>query len=337
MLAGDVGGTKTQLALFDWDLGRGGGGVATDARFAPGPILGFDLFPSQKARGLAEIAREFAARFPQKPEVACFGVAGPVVNGRVRAPNIPWEVDANEMREALGVREVVLLNDLEACAYGVLCLSGEQRVTLQGGEPRAGAPIAVIAAGTGLGEGGLASAGGRYVALPSEGGHADFAPIGDAQIELLRFVAKTEGHVSYERILAGPGLARIYQQSLESSGAAEPPEVARRAAALGDRSAAIGALAIEGRDPLAVAALRSFARIYGAEAGNLALRSLAYGGVFVAGGIAPKILPFLTDGGFLEAFRAKGRMAPLMPRFPVHVVLEPRTPLIGAALVGASS
>lgn len=329
VLAGDVGGTKTQLALFAVETG-GRGGVVRSAPIAE------ERFESKSPGGLGSIVARFLESARKRPDVACFGVAGPVVAGRVVAPNLPFTVDAAELATLTGAREVALLNDLEAAAYGVAGLGADEIRTLQPGKPEADAPIAVIAAGTGLGEAALLRDGGRLRALASEGGHADFAPTDDEQAGLWRAITAEEGRASYERVLAGPGIARVYDHLRAASGEAEPPEVARRLAAADDRSAEISALALEGADPVAVRALRLFAKAYGAEAGNLALRTLCFGGLFVAGGIAPKVLPFLEDGRFLAAFRAKGRVSAVVDRVPVHVVLEPRAPLLGAAAYGAA-
>ncbi|MFN0206099.1 MAG: glucokinase [Planctomycetota bacterium] len=334
VLAGDVGGTKTNLALYNWDLGRGAGLPASE-RLTPPKALAIERFSSQDAPGLVEIASAFCKKNSAKPDVACFGIAGPIVNNHVKAPNIPWEVDAAETQTKLNLQSVALINDLEAAAYGVCCLGPDQLVTLQKGDGQREANIGVIAAGTGLGEASLVTVSGRRIALPSEGGHADFAPADEEQLGLFKFISEGHEHVSYERILAGPGIVRCYDY-LRRGAAPETANVSKRFAETNDRAAVVSALALEGADPVAIAALQLFARIYGAEAGNIALRTLCYGGVFVAGGIAPKILPFMTGGDFIKRFLAKGRMARLMPRFPVHVVLEQYTPLLGAAAFGAT-
>lgn len=326
VLAGDVGGTKTQLALLEWDAGQKGSVVRE--RYEPPPLAAFEVHASREAPGLAVLARGFVERHGGRPDVACFGIAGPVTNGHVKAPNIPWEVDAGELREALGLRTVVLLNDLEACAYGILCLDNSQVKTLQTGNRRPGGVVSVLAAGTGLGEAALVHAGGCTTALASESGHADFAPFDAESLAYWHFVKESEPRVSCEKALAGPALARMYAfvKSRGEGGIGSK---------ILDTPDAIGARALAGSDPAAVQALRLFTRIYGSEAGNVALRRLPYGGLYLAGGIAPKILPFLERGEFLAAFRAKGRMERLMGEFPVHVVLEPKAPLLGAALLGA--
>jgi glucokinase len=327
VLAGDVGGTKTDLALFELDP-SGNGPIP--------PPRSQSRYSSQEASGLVEIARDFLSKSSTRPEIACFGVAGPVIRGRVNAPNLSWDVDAAELRRELHLSKVALLNDLEAAAHGVVRLPASSLRTLQRGEPELDGAVAVIAAGTGLGEASLIRVEGRAIAIASEGGHADFGPTDDDQIGLLRFIREKEDRVSYERVLAGPGLARIYDFLRASSGQAEPPQVASRLRAASDRSAEISRLALENADAVAVRSLRLFAKIYGAEAGNVALRTLCFGGLFVAGGIAPKILPFLEDGVFLGALRDKGRLSSVMERIPVHVVLEEKTPLLGAASYGAT-
>ncbi|HKE02265.1 MAG TPA: glucokinase [Planctomycetota bacterium] len=325
VLAGDVGGTKTHLALFDME--RPG---------ALPPPRDQTRFPSQDAPGLADLVAAFLKRTGAAPQAACFGVAGPVVRGKVHTVNLPWDVETAQMKSALGFDKVAVLNDLEATAYGVGHLGPSQLRTLQPGEPDPERNAAVIAAGTGLGESLLVRAAGRAIAVATEGGHTDFAPIDDEQIALLRDLREKEGRVSYERIVAGPGIARVYEHLRRASGEPETAEVTRRLSEASDRSAAISALALEGSDPVAVKTLRLFARVYGSEAGNLALRSLSFAGLFIAGGIAPKVLPFLEDASFLEAFRAKGRLADLMKRFPVHVVLEESCALLGAAAYGGT-
>jgi glucokinase len=318
ILAGDVGGTKTALALFD-DRGDGGLVIAREA-----------TLPSQEFAGLdAVVARLLAAGPAVEIEAACFGVPGPVVDGRATAVNLPWEIEESRLAATIGARRVKLLNDLEAAAYGVLGLPATDLVPLQPGRPRAG-HRALIAAGTGLGEAALFWDGTQHHAMASEGGHADFAPRTDRELELLRFLAAELGHVSYERALSGPGLVNIYRFVRESAAGAEPAWLAEQLAQ-GDPAAVVSEAALAGRDPRCVEALDLFVSIYGAEAGNLALRTLAAGGVFVGGGIAPKIRPRLLDGRFIAAFRDKGRLAPLMDTFPVHLVLNERAPLLGAA------
>jgi glucokinase len=319
ILAGDVGGTKTILACFE--RASDGLRLRAEASFASGEHASFQ-----------EILDRFLADHDARPEAACFGIAGPVVEGRATTTNLPWPaLEEAELRRWLGVERVLLANDLEAAAYGMLALPAADLVAL---DPEAGpgrpGNAAVIAAGTGLGEAFLVWDGRRYRAVAGEGGHVDFAPRSDEQIELLRF-ARQElgGRVSVERLLSGPGLHRIYRFARGGEGA-EPSWLARRLESE-DPSAVVSEVALEGRDPACVRALGLFVSLYGAEAGDLALKTLAVGGVFVAGGIAPCILPALRSGAFLEAFRDKGRFGDLLGTIPVRVATNPRAPLLGAA------
>jgi len=260
-------------------------------------------------------------------------VAGPVIDGRVKTTNLPWQMDEKTLAGAVGARRVKLLNDLEGTAFGMLYLPESRLHVLNPGtrEPFSG-NVAVIAAGTGLGEAYLYHDGERHHPIAAEGGHADFAPHGDLQIELLRWLKKRLGsHVSYERVLAGPGLASVYEFLVSREPSRESKQTADRIAAVSDASPVISELGLAGSDPVCVEALDLFCRLYGAEAGNMALRWLAVGGVYLGGGIAPKILPALERGGFVEAFTDKGRFSDLMRSIPVRVSLEPRTALLGAA------
>jgi glucokinase len=317
LLAGDVGATKTALALFD------------ERRPDAAPLRSAVL-PSRAHAGLEEAVRAFLAASPAEPiTAACFGVPGPIVDGRAEPVNLPWRVEEQALAAAIPARRVRILNDLVATAYGVLALGPEALLTLQSGRPRPGNQ-AVIAAGTGLGEAIVVHDGDRRVVVATEGGHADYAPRTDEEVELLRFLAKQYGHVSWERVLSGPGLVDVYRFLRESGGLPEPSALRQRLAA-GDPAAAIAEVALEAGDPVCVRALEVFVSAYGAEAGNLALKALALGGVFIAGGIAPKIRPFLARASFLAAFNDKGRLSELMSTIPVHLVLEPAAALLGAA------
>jgi len=320
ILAGDLGGTKTLLGLFQ----RAPEGVRSvrEQQFRSHDHATFEAI-------LDSFLREDGARL--KLAAACFGVPGAVVDGRSQATNLPWRLEESALSSATGT-PVKLLNDLQAMAYGMLFLAPAQLHVLQAGtRPRLGGNVAVIAAGTGLGEAMLYFDGELHHPVASEGGHADFAPQSDDEIDLLRWLrSKFKGHVSYERILAGPGLSNVYQFLKETGRYREPASAAQKLAQ-GDPNAAITELAIAGSDPLSEHALAMFCRIYGAETGNLAMRWLATGGVFVGGGIAPKILPMLEKGGFLERFTDKGRFTPLMQSLELSISLEPRTALLGAA------
>jgi glucokinase len=321
ILAGDIGGTKTVLALFQPD-----GETLTPVRDA--------TFPSRQHATFEEILTTFLEGSPgARPEVACFGVAGAVMDGRVQTTNLPWTLEEEALASSIGARKATLLNDLEAAAYGTLHLSLEEKHVLNPGTSRRKrGNIAVIAAGTGLGEAILFYDGQKYQPIASEGGHADFAPQSDLEIELQKYLRqKFGGHVSYERVLSGPGFFNVYSFFRDSGHAPEPEWLGEKLRA-GDPSAVVAATGLAGQDENCVATLDLFSTIYGAEAGNLALKALAVGGVFVAGGIAPKLLPALTrNDAFLRGFFAKGRFTDLMKNLHVSVALNPRAPLIGAA------
>lgn len=317
ILAGDIGGTKTVIGLFEEGAGRL-------------QAVREETFPSSSHGTLEEILDQFLGRGPRPPlHAACFGVAGPVVEGKSTATNLPWELDELKLAEVLGVPRVKLLNDLQATAYGMLHLEPTDLCVLQPGLKRRG-NIAVIAAGTGLGEAILHWDGECHRPVASEGGHADFAPRTDFELELFLYLRREFGHVSYERLLSGPGLFNIYR-FLRDSGFAPEPEWLRKRIAQGDPGAAVSQIGLAGEHPLCARALDLFTSVYGAEAGNLALKAFAVGGVYVGGGIAPKILPKLQDGTFVHAFTDKGRFAELMRSIEVKVALNPHAPLIGAA------
>ncbi len=319
ILAGDVGGTKTALALFELR-----DGALVLEREATLPSREFPTFEDAVARFLDGGARPAV-------EAACFGVAGPVVNGRSVTTNLPWQLDEATLAASLPARRVRLLNDLEATGYGVLTLPPTALEPLQRGAARRGSMV-LIAAGTGLGEALLIWDGQRHLVVASEGGHVDFAPRTDLETELLRFLRKELGRVSYERVLSGPGLYNVYRFLRDTGGLPEPSWLHDRIAT-GDPSAVVSEVGLAGGHPLCVQALDLFVSVYGAEAGNLALKALAVGGVFVGGGIAPKIRAKLADGTFVTAFCDKGRFAELMASIPVSLMLEPRTALLGAARV----
>jgi glucokinase len=321
VLAGDIGGTKTDLAVVD--LGASEARVEFERRYN-----------SRAHSGLGAILEAFLAETGAKAERAAFGVAGPVVEQRCEATNLPWVVDAGHLRDAYGLGPTRLLNDFEAVAYGVPRLGAEDLVTLNRGAPVARAPIAVLGAGTGLGEAFLFWTGEGYRCLPSEGGHTDFAPRNELEIGLLRYLLARHHRVSYERIVSGMGLRNIYAYLRDTGVAAETPEVRAAIERGEDHGALIGAHAIAGTCPLSQATLDLFVSAYGAEAGNLALKAVARGGVYLAGGIAPKILPKLTDGHFRQAYIDKGRLSPLVESIPAYVVINPRVALIGAAIAG---
>jgi glucokinase len=323
VLAGDVGGTKTALALFD----------KTPSGLVP---VRDETMPSRGFETLETAIEKFLSAGPRPAtiEAVCLGVAGPVVDGRCVATNLPWVIDERTLAAAIPARRVRLLNDLEVAAHGVMALPETEIHRLQAGIPRRG-NLVLIAAGTGLGEAIIVREGDRHVVIASEGGHADFAPRGELEDGLLRHLRKEFGRVSIERILAGPGFFNVYKFLRDSGWAKESPDVAARLKGE-DTGAVITEQALAGRDALCVKTLEIFVSVYGAEAGNLALKAMAVGGVLVGGGIAPRILPALTNGDFVKAFRDKGRLAALMDAMPISIALNPRAPLLGAAQVASS-
>ena len=321
VLAGDIGGTKSVIGLFE-EMGDRLRSVREET------------FASRDHASLEEILDRFlAAGAPARPTIraACFGVAGPVVEGKSQVTNLPWRMDERKLSEVLRIPSVKLLNDLEAAAHGMLHLEPAESLAVQAGVARRG-NIAVIAAGTGLGEAILVWDGTRHLAIASEGGHADFAPRNDREIDLLRFLQKEYGHVSYERVLSGPGLFNVYRFLRESGYAPEPAWLKERMERA-DPSAVVSEVGLAGAEALCAKALDLFVSVYGAAAGNLALKALAVGGVYLGGGIAPKIRQKMLDGTFLSAFRDKGRFAALMQSIPVYLALNAEAPLLGAAHV----
>ncbi len=320
ILVGDVGGTKTIVALYE----KSGDQLrkVRDARFS-----------SQEHGSLEQILEKFLeGERGLEIEVACFGVAGAVIEGKSQATNLPWTMEESSLAQATGAPHVKLLNDLQAMAYGMLYLAPEELARLN---PRARkghrGNVGVIAAGTGLGEAMLYWDGERHHPIASEGGHADFGPQTDQEIDLLRYLrTKFNGHVSYERVLSGTGLFNIYQFLRDTDQGQEPDWLAKELER-GDPNVTVTKYGLSGEVPLCAAAIRLFSSLYGAEAGNIALRVLAVGGVFIGGGIAPKLLPRLQDGSFMRGFTDKGRFSELLETIEVSVSLNPRAPLIGAA------
>lgn len=321
VLAGDIGGTSTRLAYFDTT----GGTLA---------LLVAERFPSREAGSLDEIVGRFAGEHGIAADRACFGIAGPVLGGRVRTPNLPWSVDAAELARILGIPAVELINDLEANAYGIDLLTPEDFAVLNPGVADPTGTIAVVSAGTGLGEVLAYWDGTAHRPLPGEGGHADFAPRNELESELLLYLRAAHGRVSTERVVSGPGLCNIYQFLRDVRHQPETPAVAEEMRR-GNPSAAITRAALAGECPLCGQVLDLFVSLYGAEAGNMALRFLATGGVYLGGGIAPKIVERLKGPGFMLAFTAKGRLSPLLETIPVKVILNERTALLGAGRCAA--
>jgi glucokinase len=317
ILAGDIGGTTTRLALFEAEEGTVKPRIESD-------------YPSREYPGLETILTEFLDRNRHPIAAACFGIAGPVRQDRIETPNLSWVVDAKQLAHHLHRDEVILLNDLEATAHGVLALGEGDFAVLNQGHSVKDGNRAIIAAGTGLGEAALFWDGKAHRPSASEGGHADFAPRNELEMELLPFLAREFDHVSYERVVSGPGLYRLYRFLRDTRRGEEPEWLAERLARE-DPPAVIAAAALEGTSELCRSALDLFVSLYGAEAGNLALKLLATGGVYLGGGIAPKILPKLKEPLFMESFQAKGRYRELLQAIPVRVVLNDRAALLGAA------
>jgi glucokinase len=318
ILAGDIGGTNTRLARAAPDA---------EQRLRLQDVAGY---ASREHSGLEEIVDRYRREHPGPIAAASFGVAGPVRDGVVRTTNLPWVIEASRVAALLGLPAVGLLNDLEANAWGLATLGPQDFQILGQGSPGASGNSAIIAAGTGLGEAGLFWDGRRHHPFATEGGHADFAPCDETEDGLLRWLRARFGRVSWERVVSGPGLVNIYTYLREQG---RHPEDAGLAETMrtGDPAAAISHAAADGRSPLASAALDLFVSAYGGEAGNLALVTKATGGLFVGGGIAPRIAARLADGRFMARFTDKGRMRPLMESIPVRVVLNDRTALLGAA------
>ncbi len=321
ILAGDIGATKTNLALY-----RAAGGSLTRVHD--------HIYPTQDFPSLEAVLSDFI-RGREPIVVACLGVPGPVIGGCARPTNIAWEIKEQSLSTTWQGAPTRLVNDLVATAYGMPHLEPPDIVELHKGEElHQTANIAVIAAGTGLGEAGLITAGGAWSAVATEGGHCDFAPRGAEQVALLQFLEREFGHVSYERAVSGPGLHNLYRFLLEYLPEPEP-ECLRQRMAAGDPSAVVSEVALAGQDPRCIRTLELFTDIYAAEAANLALKFLAFGGLYIGGGIAPKILPFLRRG-FMQSFLNKGRLNAVLERMPVRISLNEETALLGAAHLAAS-
>jgi glucokinase len=348
ILAGDIGGTKINLALYDWNMERVDP-IREDTvwtadyesleevltEFLEAPVSA-DSAPDEAADDIDDPSSGIIPPSPRGPlTAACFGVAGPVVNNTCRTTNISWTIEGVKLAEFLNIPHVRLLNDLEATAYGLQLLRQDEMEDLN---PNAPSPPpdgtrVLLAAGTGLGESLLLWTGKNYHICPSEGGHADFAPNNDLEIELLRYLRTSYLHVSYERVLSGPGLYSIYQ-FLRDTKKNEPTWFAEKLST-GDAAALITEAGLTGKPDICKEALQLFVSIYGAEAGNMALKALALGGVYLGGGIAPAILPALREDTFMKAFLAKGRYKRFLAKVPVRIILNPRTALLGAASVAA--
>jgi len=315
-LAGDIGGTKTHLALY-----QDQGGKTTCVKD--------QKFPSKDYPNLRTIVKKFLVGVGFEIERACFGIAGPVEDGKSKATNLPWLIDSKQLETELKIEKVALINDLEANAYGLKVLSDDEFFILNEGDPNAYGNQAMISAGTGLGEAGIYFDGKDHLPFACEGGHTDFGPRNEVEDQLLHYLRKKFEHVSYERILSGPGLYTLYQFVVETKQEDEDLE-ALELINNGDSPRLVSQLGLSGESAACAKTLQLFASIYGAEAGNIALKIFALGGVFIGGGIAPKILEVIKKGDFMESFRGKGRFAQLLSDIPVKVVLNDNTALLGS-------
>jgi glucokinase len=323
LLAGDIGGTKTNLAVFSSETGwRKPYAEAT--------------YPSVDYPSLEALVKDFLSQHDFSIDRASFGVAGPVVAGDATITNLPWMMDENQLQETLHIPSVRLLNDLDAIAHSIPYLESQDLHTLNEGQAVSGGALAVIAPGTGLGEGFLTWDGSHYRAHTSEGGHADFAPTNTFQVELLHYLLARFSHVSFERVCSGKGLPNIYDYLKDSGYAEEPHWLAEQLATAQDRSPIIvnNALDDDNACELCVATLNTLVSILAAEAGNLALKVLSTGGVYLGGGIPPRILPYLKDKRFMQSFTHKGRFTDMLAQMPVHVILNSKVALLGAAIHG---
>lgn len=318
ILAGDTGGTKTRLALYEQENGK------LRRRMT-------ETFISREYAGLEEILRVFLGKHHVNVSTACFGVSGPVVNGMAKLTNLDWQLNEKEIAHAVGIGAVRLVNDLVATTAAIPHFSAEDLFTLHEGSPDPSNKIsAVLAPGTGLGEAFLFRGNGHNRVFASEGGHADFAPTNDFEIDLLRYLKKKYERVSYERVLCGPGLFNIYIFLKDSAYAPEPPELAARFAG-NDPIAIISEAGLAGEFDICIKALDVFASIMGAQAGNLVLTMLATGGVYLGGGIPPKIVTKLNDGRTVGAYLKKGRLSDVVKRTPLYVIRDDHAALLGAA------
>lgn len=317
VLAGDIGGTKASLGLFLKGKNRP-------------ELLAMESFSSRNSPDLETLIRKFLRAHPSPVSHACFGIAGPVANGESKVTNLPWRISEERIRKQFAFRQVRLVNDLTAMAMAIPLLRANECFPLnQMGSPQ-GRNLALIAPGTGLGQSILIYQRGRYLPVPSEGGHADFAPANDVQMMLWQYLYRRYGHVSIERVLSGSGLANIYEW-LRDSGRLKDPERAIQKLKEIDPAKAIAEAAMADKDPGCGEALNMFVSIFGAVAGNLALTGMTTGGVYLGGGISPKILPKLKENIFMQAFTNKGRFKGLLEKIPISVILNDTTALIGAA------
>ena len=336
LLAGDTGGTKTILRLVE---------VSSDSELN---TICEERYPSQDFPDLVPMVKQFIADSDTPtPQKACFAIAGPVTNNTAKLTNLAWFLDGERLQEDLGIARVSLINDFAAVGYGILGLKQEDLFTLQAGKPNPEAPIGIIGAGTGLGQGFLIKQGNTYQVFASEGGHSDFAPRTELEFQLLKYLMDKHDiqRVSVERVVSGLGIVAIYQFLRDRKMQRESPDIAQvirsweeqagQKEKSVDPGAAIGTAALEKCDRISEQTMQIFVEAYGAEAGNLALKLLPHGGLYIAGGIAPKILPLLQEGSFLLNFTQKGRMRSILTQIPVHIILNSQVGLIGAAISAA--
>jgi glucokinase len=324
LLAGDIGGTKTHLAIYSAEGG-------------PREAIKEQVFPSAQYPNLETMAQEFLAGSGMAVERAAFGVAGPVVEGEARITNLPWVIRESRLKEVLEIPQVDLLNDLQGIAYAIPHLQPDELHTLNDGEPQPQGPIGVLAPGTGLGQAYLTWDGVRYRAHASEGGHADFGPTDMQEMGLLRYMMQRFDHVSYEKVCSGLGIRNLYAYLKDSGYAPEPPWLAQQLAAVSDPTPVIVQAGLQHEEQpceLAVATLRMFVSILGAQAGNVALMLLCTGGLYLGGGIPPRIVPWLEHKYFMQSFLHKGRFGTVLIRTPVHVIMAPGAALFGVACYG---
>jgi glucokinase len=317
ILAGDIGGTHARVAFFD----------VMDGRFR---LVSASVYPSREYTGLDQIVAKFVATASLRPDAACFGVAGPVRDGRVQTSNLPWIIESRTLADELHIKRAILINDLEANAWGIAALDPNDVVALNQVEGNPVGNQAVISAGTGLGEAGMYWDGSQYHVFACEGGHADFAPRNELETELLGYLQARFGHVSVERVASGPGLVNVFHFLRDSVRGTAPQWLVDEMSS-GDPAAAISRAGVEGKCPLCEQAVDIFISVYGAEAGNLALKLMATGGVYLGGGISPKMLPKLTQPQFIQAFTDKGRLRGLMESIPVRAIVNENAALLGAA------
>lgn len=323
LLAGDIGGTRTRLAVYamdDW----------------PGPPLRQQTFLNHKATGLPDLVTAFLAEVSRQPSVGCFGIAGPIRGDRIRMTNLDWQIDARHLEKTFGLQQVFLINDLVATAMGAVLLPEQELFTIHAGRPQPNGNIAVLAPGTGLGQAFMLKRKQGFLPVASEGGHSSFAPRNHQQIELLEFLLRKEAHISVEKVCSGLGIPNLYDFL---AGRLQQPEPLRRELAdASDRTpvlvnAGLKAFAAGDSDHICVQTLRLFTDILAAEAANLALKVLATGGIFLGGGIPPRMLPFFSSERFLEVF-ARGIYREMLAEIPIHVILNPKAALLGAAAYG---